>query len=83
MFFKLRIDNRVFYLIVKDDGLDVRCILYFITYKMVIIVFNLYLREKSLLIGQKGGSVVHSPGVVCILMLILLSQEGLPGRRSE
>jgi hypothetical protein len=45
---------------------------------MVIVVLNLYLRiKKSLLTGQKGGSVVDSPGVDCILMLIPLSQEGL------
>jgi hypothetical protein len=42
------------------------------------VVLNLYLRGKSLLIGQKGGNVVGCPGAVSILMLILLSQEGLP-----
>jgi hypothetical protein len=50
---------------------------------MVIVVFNLYLRGKSLLTGQKGRSIVDSPDAVCILMLIQLLQEGLPGTRSE
>ena len=45
---------------------------------MVIVVLNLYLREKfCFLIEQKGGSVVDSPGVACTLMIILLSQERL------
>ena len=44
----------MFYLIDKNDGLSVKSILYFINYKMVIVVLNLYLREKSLLIGQNG-----------------------------
>ena len=30
----------------KNDGLGVRCILYFINYRMVIIILSLYLREK-------------------------------------
>ena len=36
----------MFYFIDKNDGLGVRSILYFINYKMVIVVLNLYLREK-------------------------------------
>ena len=47
----------MFYFIDKNVGFDVRSILYFINYKMVIVVLNLYLRGKSLLIGQKGGNV--------------------------
>ena len=38
----------------KDDGLDVKCILYFIVCITVMVVLNLYLKEKGLLIGQKG-----------------------------
>jgi hypothetical protein len=38
---------------------------------MVIIVINLYLREKSLLIGQKGGNVVDSLGAFGVFMLFL------------
>jgi hypothetical protein len=34
-------------------------------------------KKYSLLIEQKGGNVVGCPGAVCILMLILLLQEGL------
>lgn len=49
-----------------------KCTLYFIIYIIVMVVLNLYLREKSLLIGQKGGHVVGCPGAVYILMLILL-----------
>jgi hypothetical protein len=36
----------VLYLIDKNDGLSVRCILYFINYRMVIVILSLYLREK-------------------------------------
>ena len=36
----------MFYLIVKDDRLDVKCIIYVINYKMVIVVLYLYLRER-------------------------------------
>jgi hypothetical protein len=57
LFFYNRIDNRVFYLIDKNDGLGVRCILYFINYTLVIVVFNLHLRGKSLLTVQKGRNV--------------------------
>jgi hypothetical protein len=74
----------LFYFIDKNDGMGVRCILYFINYKMVIVVLNLYLREKFCsLLEQKGGSVVDGTGSACILMLILLSQEGLSGRQNE
>jgi hypothetical protein len=38
--------------------MDWLCILYFINCRMVIAVFNLYLREESLLIGQEVGNVV-------------------------
>jgi hypothetical protein len=62
----------------KYDGLDVKCILYFIICIIGMVVLNLYLREKILLIGQNVGNVVGCPGAVCILMLILLPQEGLP-----
>ena len=37
----------------KDDGLDIKCILYLIICIIVMVVLNLYLRENSLLIGQK------------------------------
>jgi hypothetical protein len=73
----------VLYLIDKIDGLGVKCILYFINCRMVIVVLNLYLIEKSLLIGQKGRNIVECPGAVYILMLIPLPKEGLPRRRSE
>ena len=48
----------------KIDRLCVKCILYFINYRMVIVVLNLYLREKSLLIGQKGGNALGCPDAV-------------------
>ena len=64
------------YLIDKIDGLGVKCI--FINYIIVIVVLTKYLREKSLLIKQKGRNLVDCPGAVCILMLILLPQEDLP-----
>lgn len=54
----------MFYLIDKIDGLGVKCILYYINCRMIIVVFNLYLREKSLLIGQKGENVVGGLGAV-------------------
>jgi hypothetical protein len=38
--------NRVFHLIDQNNGLDVRCIVYFINYRMVIDILSLYLREK-------------------------------------
>ena len=41
------------YLNGKNDELYIRCKIQFINYKMVIVVFNLYLRGKSLLTGQK------------------------------
>ena len=56
----------MFYLIDKIDGLGVKCILYYINCRMIIVVFNLYLREKSLLIGQKGGNAVDGPGAVFV-----------------
>jgi hypothetical protein len=37
----------VFYFIDKNVGFDVRSILYFINYKMVIVVLNLYFERKS------------------------------------
>jgi hypothetical protein len=72
----------VFYFIDKNGELGIRSILYFINYKMFIVVLNLYLRRKSLLSECKGGSV-GGPGAACILMLILLSQKGLSGPRNE
>ena len=54
------------YLIDKIDELGVKCILYFMNCKMVIVILNLYLREKSLLIGQKGGNAVDGPGAVFV-----------------
>ena len=51
--FKVRIHNRVFYLTGKNDELYIRCKIQFINYKMVIVVFNLFWRGKSLLTGQK------------------------------
>jgi hypothetical protein len=42
---------------------------------MVIVVLNLFLKEKSLLIGQKWGNVVDCPGVVGILLLMLFPQD--------
>jgi hypothetical protein len=65
-----------FYLNNINDGLGVSSILYFINYKMVVVVFYLYMRE-SLLLEQKGGS---GPGAVCILMLIPLPREGMRTR---
>ena len=48
---------------------------------MVIVVLNLYLRERfCFLLEQEGGSVVDGPGAVCVLMLILLSWEGMQTR---
>lgn len=52
--------------------MGVKCILYFIICVIGMVVLNLYLREKSLLIGQEGENVVGCPGAVCILMLIML-----------
>ena len=41
-----------------NDGLGVRSVLYFIDYKMVIVVLYLYLRERfCFLLEQKGESV--------------------------
>jgi hypothetical protein len=37
----------VFYLINKNDGLGIKSILYLIKYKVIIVVLNLYLREKG------------------------------------
>jgi hypothetical protein len=72
------------YFIDKNDGLGIRPILYLINYKMIIVVLNLYLREKfCFLLEQKGGSVVDGPGDACIWMLIPFSQEGLSGTRNE
>jgi hypothetical protein len=45
-------------------------------------VLNLYQKEKSLFIGQKGGTVVGCPDAVWILILILLPQGGLPPQRA-
>ena len=71
----------MFYLNDINEGLGVRSILYFINYKMVIVVLCLYLRERfCFLLEKKGGSVVGGPGAVCIYMLILLSWEGLQTR---
>ena len=68
-------------LIDKNDGLGVRSILYFINYKMVIVVLNLYLREKfCFLLEQKGGSVVDGPGAVeflCLSHLQILAEQSL------
>jgi hypothetical protein len=36
----------MFYFNDKNDGLGIRSILYLINYKMVIVVLNLFLREK-------------------------------------
>jgi hypothetical protein len=38
----------MFYFNDKNDGLGVRSTLYLINYRMVIVVLNLYLREKFL-----------------------------------
>ena len=46
------LDDRVFYLIVKDDGLDIRCILYFINYNME--------KRKSVCTRQKFYSFMTS-----------------------
>ena len=43
----------MFYFIDKNDGLGVRSILYFMNYKMVIAVLNLYLRENCLCVCVK------------------------------
>ena len=42
------------------------------------ILLTLYLRERNLFIEQKRETIVGCPDAVCILMLILLPQEGLP-----
>ena len=65
----------------ENESLGVKRILYFIIYIIVRIVPNLYLREKSLV--KNGEMLWVCPGAVCILMLILLSQEGLPLTRSR
>jgi hypothetical protein len=46
-------------------------------------VFNLDLKEKSLLIGQNGRNLVGCPDAIFILMLILLPQGGLPRQRVD
>ena len=65
------------YFIGKHNGLGVKHNLYFINDKMVIVVLNLYLREKFFLfyffLEQKRESTVDGPGAACILILILLS----------
>ena len=60
------------YLIHKIDGLADEYVLYFINWRIVVVVLNLYLRKKILLMGQKGGNIVDCPSAVCILMLINL-----------
>ena len=52
---------------------------------MVVVVLNLYLREKFcfFLLEQKGGSVIDGPGDACIWMLTLFSQEGQSGLSNE
>ena len=60
----------MFYFNDINDGLGVRSILYFIEYKMVIVVLYLYLRERfCFLLEQKGGSVVDVvlSGWMCVL----------------
>lgn len=49
---------------------------YFINCRMVIGMLNLFLREKSLLIGQKGEMCI----VVYILMVICSLKRGAPTR---
>jgi hypothetical protein len=44
-------------LLTKNDGLDVRSVLYVINYKMVIIMLNLYLREKVVFYLNRNGEV--------------------------
>ena len=44
----------MFYFIDKNDGMGVSFILYFINYKMVLVVFNLYLRKESFEWTEKG-----------------------------
>jgi hypothetical protein len=53
----------VFSFIDKNDGLDVRSFSYFVNYKMVIVVLNLYLREKFFLFDQKGWSIAEFPAI--------------------
>jgi hypothetical protein len=50
-----------FYLVNKDDGLVVRSLVLYKLQNSNSYV-QLYLRSNSLLIGQKGGNVVDSPG---------------------
>jgi len=64
----------------RIDGTSVECILYFINWRMVIVLLNIYLREKKPFNWTKGGNVMVGPGVVCILMLIQLPQGGLPSQ---
>jgi hypothetical protein len=42
----VRIGGRVLYLIDKYDGLDVNCIAYVVIYTIVMVMFNLCLREE-------------------------------------
>ena len=61
-----------------NNGLGVRSVLYFTNYKMITVVYYLYLRGRfCFLLEQKGGRVVDGPGAVYMLMLIPLSWEGL------
>jgi hypothetical protein len=53
------------------------CLLYFIICIIVMVVQFISESKGSLLIGLKVGNVVSCPGAVCILMLIMLPQEGL------
>ena len=64
-----------------NNGLGVRSILYFINYKMITVVYYLYLRGRfCFLLELKGGRVVDGSGAVCSLMLIPFSWEGFQTR---
>ena len=64
-----------------NNGLGVRSVLYFTNYKMITVVYYLYLRGRfCFLLELKGGSVVDGSGAVCILMLIPFSWEGFQTR---
>ena len=57
----------MFYLNDINDGLGVRSILYFINYKMLIVVLYLYLSEGFVfLLEQKAGNIVDVPGAVLV-----------------
>ena len=72
----------MFYLAHKNDGLGVRSILYTLQNGNSCAQLISEIKE-SFNWTERWGSVEDSPGAVCILMLIQLPQDGLPGVRSK